>query len=162
MKSVITSRMKTAALAGLTAALLIAGAANVSSSGDAGHASNGEEYELSLANKAAQRLPAPQAGEVRVLDGSGRASERTGASVSHAITPGQRLIVDTVCLGAGTVNVTATAGGSQESRRVRCTESEGGASRLTLTAHGAGDVRVAIEPDDDAAGGMAFCARKPA
>ncbi|WEV26069.1 hypothetical protein OYE22_13315 [Streptomyces sp. 71268] len=160
MKSIITARMKTAALAGTTTALLLAGAANVSSDGAADDTDNDRRREQSLADEAAARLSDTSSKEVRILRGKGRASMRIAASTTKALATGQRLTVETVCLGTGSVTITASAGGPPRPRQVRCTESGTGrarAARFTFTTQKAGPVRVVVQPSGKTRGGLAFC-----
>ncbi|MBC3985676.1 hypothetical protein H8N01_24645 [Streptomyces sp. AC536] len=162
MKSIITARMKTAALAGTTTALLLAGAANVSSDGAADDTDNGRQRELALADEAAANLSDTSSEGVRILQGKGRASKRVAASTTKTLATGQRLIVEAVCLGAGSVTITASAGGSSRPRQVRCTESGTGrakASRFTLITQKTGPVRVAVQPSGKTRGGLAFRVR---
>ncbi|MFE6780490.1 hypothetical protein [Streptomyces sp. NPDC057702] len=159
MKSIITARMKTAALAGATAAALIAGAANVSSDGTPAEADKGQRAELSLASEAAASLPKTSSEQVRVLEGSGRASRPITTGTTKTLASGQRLTVETVCLGTGSVTVTATAGGPTRTQRVRCVESgthRAETSRFTLTTQGADGVRIAVRPNEETRGGLAF------
>ncbi len=162
MKSIITARMKTAALAGTTTALLLAGAANVSSDGTADDTDNDRRRELSLADEAAARLSDTSSEGVRILRGKGRASMRIAASTTKTYATGQHLTVETVCLGAGSVTITASAGGPPRPRQVHCAESGTGrakASRFTLTTQKPGPVRVAVQPSGKTRGGLAFCVR---
>lgn len=161
MKSIITARMKTAALAGVGAALLIAGAANVSTGGESDDANGEEQKETTLADQAAASLTAAGWRGTHILEGSGRASRRA-TSASRALTPGQRLTVEAVCLGAGSVTITATVNDTTQSRKVPCSESGTARARFTLTTRHTGAVQVAVEPGKSTTGGFAFCVRGPA